>query len=94
MIDIGNLIVTEFKIRNEFKDLQNTNGVRFCKSVSRYYNGEKWSVRRGAMCLNNTAEFEMEPTPSDRDDSFFKRCRFDSLEQAIYFYNLSNQLDY
>lgn len=42
----------------------------------------KYAVRRGSSCLNKDLEWEWEPSPSNRDDEFKKRCRFDTFEQA------------
>ena len=41
-----------------------------------------WAVRSNGMCLNNKAEWEMEPMPSNRDDKFIERCRYPNAEAA------------
>lgn len=38
-------------------------------------------------CLNREGEWEYEPLPSNRDDEFYARCRFASLEDAVEFLN-------
>ena len=49
---------------------------------SNAYKGEKYCVRSGHNCLNTKGEWEYEPQPSSRNDAFYKRCRFDTLEEA------------
>lgn len=44
--------------------------------------GGKWAVRINGNCLATTGEWELEPMPSGRDDSFLSRCRFNSAEEA------------
>jgi hypothetical protein len=41
-------------------------------------------------CLTNAAGWEYEPMPSSRDDAFYLRCRFDTLEQAVETWNRAN----
>ncbi|OIQ64934.1 hypothetical protein GALL_535120 [mine drainage metagenome] len=41
-----------------------------------------WAVRRRSAVLNKQGEFEYEPLPSNRDDAFLQRCRFDSALEA------------
>lgn len=44
----------------------------------------KWAVRRLIThALNKQGEWEYEPQPSDREDDFMERCRFDSARAAI-----------
>jgi len=38
--------------------------------------GDGWAIRRGKMCLNFRNEWEYEPPPGSRDESFLRRCRF------------------
>ena len=42
----------------------------------------KYAVRHMGACLTVEGKWEFEPIPSSRDDAFFKRCRFDSWQQA------------
>ena len=56
---------------------------------SPFYAGEKWCVRRRGDCLNHDAEWEWEPSPSNRNDEFYARCRFDTLAEAVAAYNRS-----
>ena len=46
--------------------------------------GESLFAIRDAVgnCLNKENELEYEPLPSNRDDAFFKRCRYSSLKEA------------
>lgn len=39
--------------------------------------------------MNHDAEWELEPSPSNRDDEFYERCRFDTLAEAVTTYNRS-----
>lgn len=42
-----------------------------------------FAVRNGAgSCLNKDGEWEYEPMPSNRDEKFIFRCRFDSFSDA------------
>jgi hypothetical protein len=50
------------------------------------FEGRKWAVCLGGNVLNKEGEWEWEPQPSSRDDDFFKRCRFDSAEEAYQFF--------
>lgn len=42
----------------------------------------RWAIRRYGDCMNSDGEWEYEPQPSSRDDSFMDRCRFNSAEDA------------
>lgn len=48
---------------------------------------EKWTIREKGCCLNKEGEWEIEPIPSSRDGEFLRRCRFDSLQDALIFWN-------
>jgi hypothetical protein len=50
---------------------------------SPYYKGDSYAVRDGSMCLNILGQWEYETSPSSRDDSFYERCRFKTLEEAV-----------
>lgn len=43
-----------------------------------------WKVREvnGALCLTRQGAWEREPSPSNRDDSYYRRCRFETFEEA------------
>lgn len=47
------------------------------------YGSYSWAIREKGMCLNNEGEWEEEPIPSSRDDAFFARCRFATVEVAL-----------
>jgi hypothetical protein len=55
--------------------------------VSPFYEGERWAVRHGSMCLTLAAKWVYEPLPSSRDDDFYAKCRFDSLDAALAAYD-------
>lgn len=51
---------------------------------ARQINGSAlWAVRRVGTVLNKQGEWEWEPMPSNRDDEFLARTRFDSADEAI-----------
>lgn len=76
------LIATRFQFGSEFQSCS-LNAVSFDRTVSPFYKGEKWAVRKGSFCLSKNGAWEHEPIPSSRDDEFYSRCRFDSLQSAI-----------
>ncbi len=51
--------------------------------VARPDGSDRFAIRNRGNCLNTDGLWEWEPSPSNRDDDFFKRCRFDSFEDAI-----------
>lgn len=45
-----------------------------------------WKVKRAAFdgpVLAKNGGWEYDPLPSSRDEAFYRRCRFDSFEEAI-----------
>ena len=54
---------------------------------------DRWAVRKFGSALNRDGEFEFEPMPSSRDDAFFARCRFDTVEQALSAWRLQVVLE-
>lgn len=49
---------------------------------------DKWAVylQHSSVVLNKQGEKEWEPSPSNRDEEFMQRCRFDTPEEALEFY--------
>jgi hypothetical protein len=48
---------------------------------------ERWAIRDNfGYCFNKNIEWEEEPQPSNRDDDFLVRCRWDALEEAYDFW--------
>jgi hypothetical protein len=47
-----------------------------------FYTGERYVVRWLDLVLNVHNEWEWEPSPSQRDDAFYARCRFISFASA------------
>ena len=48
---------------------------------------EHWAVVKwSGYCLAKDGEWEWEPSPSQRDDAFVERCRYDSVEEALETY--------
>ena len=77
------LTVTEYQLdyevdRTDFPGMQ----IKFRRVESPFYEGVKWAAKWLGRCMNKDGEWEHEPTPSARDNDFFQRCRFDSLEEV------------
>jgi hypothetical protein len=72
---------------DHFADFHHRERVEFHRMNSPFYTGEKWCVRLRGDCLNHNAEWEWEPSPSNRDAEFYARCRFDTLDEAVEAYN-------
>lgn len=66
----------------EWKDIIDVRLERMVQSDG----SELWAIREKGYCLNVNGEWEYEPLPSSRDQRFFKRCRFKTLEQAVSFW--------
>ena len=50
--------------------------------------GDRWAIRSlYGDCLNKSGEWEDEPSPSNRDNEFFARCRWITAEEALKFFN-------
>jgi hypothetical protein len=82
------LIGIEYRFKDEYENLANMgDGVVFTRQVSPYYEGQKWAVRLHGYCLSKKSNWIYERSPSGRTDSFYGKCRFDSLEEAIAAYN-------
>ena len=86
---VQDLTGTIFMFPDQFADFHNPNRIEFHRMNSPFYAGEKWAVRLYGNCLNHDAEWEWEPMPSSRDDEFYARCRFDTLDKAVDAYNCS-----
>ena len=86
---VQDLVGTVFMFPDQFADFNNHNRVEFHRMNSPFYAGEKWCVRRRGDCLNHDAEWEWEPSPSNRNDEFYARCRFGTLAEAVAAYNRS-----
>ena len=89
---VQDLVGTEFQFSHQFADTGELSPPRFVRMNSPFYDGEKWAVRWHGRCLTKTAEWEYEPLPSSRDDAFYARCRFDTLEQAVETWNRANKI--
>ena len=48
-----------------------------------------WAIREKGCCLNKQGEWEIEPIPSSRTSTFYKRCRWKSAEAALKFWRAS-----
>lgn len=86
---VEELVGTEFVFKADF-DAMLLDSPKFVRMNSPFYRGEKWAVRRLSQCLARDGEWEYEPMPSSRDDEFYARCRFDSLECAVETFKSSN----
>lgn len=45
----------------------------------------RWSIREGGAVLSKEDQWEYEPSPSNRDDDFLERTRWDSMTEAAAF---------
>lgn len=52
------------------------------RTISPFYSGVKFAVRRGGMCLTIHGDWIFEPQPSSRTDAFYWDCRFSSFDAA------------
>ncbi len=78
------LICTEFQYKDQFYDLTRPGrAITIHRMISPFYSGEKWAARQHVYCLRKSGEWEVEPQPSSRNDAFYKRCRFDSIEDIL-----------
>jgi hypothetical protein len=89
-VDLQRLVCTEYQLRDKFDEMELPQ-VTFHRMNSPSYAGEKWAVRQLSHCLNRDGEWEYQPQPSSRDDAFYARCRFDSLEQALATFDSANK---
>ncbi len=79
------LVSTRFQLREEFNKHES-----MPVTFDRMDEGERWAVRRGGSCLSKNGEWEYEPLPSSRDDAFYARCRFESLDAALAVYDAAS----
>jgi hypothetical protein len=79
------LVATTYMFRSEHEGTSSF-VVNFCRMNSPFYDGEKWAVRRSGCCLSKSGEWDYEPIPSSRTDSFYKKYRFKTLGDAIKVY--------
>jgi hypothetical protein len=54
--------------------------------VARIDGPDRYAVRRGGSCLSKEGFFEWEMQPSSRTDEFFKRCRYNTFNEAAKVY--------
>jgi len=47
---------------------------------------EHWAIIKDSWCFTKNGKWEWEPSPSQRDDDFINRCRYDSVEEALETY--------
>jgi len=85
------LIPSQFILESADNDVTPFNRVTFNRQKSPFYEGIRWAVRRNEECLASDGEWEWEPSPSNRDDAFYDRCRFLSLNDAMRAFDLSEQ---
>lgn len=84
--NLDRLVSTRFQFKEDVSK-HDILAVTFDRMTSPYYEGERWAVRRGGSVLAIDGEWEYEPSPSNRDDEFYSRCRFNSLEDAVAAYD-------
>jgi hypothetical protein len=52
---------------------------------------DKWAIYNGRHVLNREGKWEWEPMPSNRDEDFMRRCRFDTPQEALACYRKSQE---
>jgi len=75
-------IPVSWEMEKEFNDFHNLSKIKIDAMNSPFYKEVRYAVRRSGMVLNIKGKWEYEPIPSSRDDAFYKRCRFKSIEDA------------
>ncbi len=65
-------------------------GEVFIARVTNSDGTDRYAVRQGDNVLNTDGGWEYEPQPSNRDDAFFKRCRFATFDDAAMCYQFHN----
>ena len=79
-------LASEFTVRRPtFRDCR-LDAVRIVK-IFQPGGSHRWAVYKGYWTppdvLNRDGTWEAEPSPSNRDDEFYERCRFDEFEHAF-----------
>lgn len=65
------------------EDMRNASPVTVNAKLNRYH-VTKFSVTYGCYVFNHrTGRWQSDPQPSNRNDAYYRDCRFDSFEQAI-----------
>lgn len=74
------LIIDSYRIPGTFRPLL----VKIQRTEGRDYDGVRWAIIQGDYeCMNKKGEWEYQPMPSSRTKAFYKRCRFDTVEEAV-----------
>ena len=48
---------------------------------------DRWSILKGgSFCLSKSGEWEWQPRNSEKTEDFYNRCRYDSRDEAIEYY--------
>jgi hypothetical protein len=85
-INLEDLVITRYQIKQDLEKFS-FDAPTFDRTTGPSYTGVKWAVRKSGTVLTNEGDWEYESSPSNRDDDFYTRCRFDSLEEAVNKYN-------
>ncbi len=80
--DKANWIPTEWSHVDDLAKFDGM-GIIIRRTVSPFYDGDKFAVSSGRYCLSKRGEMVYEPLPSSRTKAFYKRCRFDSFDDAV-----------
>ena len=51
--------------------------------TNRISSAVRYAVMKDDCCLNKQGGWEVERSPSNRDDNYYDRCRWETLEDAI-----------
>jgi len=87
------LIPTQFILEDADNSVDPFNRVTFNRQKSPFYEGVRWAVRRNDECLGTDGQWEWETNLSSRDDEFYDRFRFLSLDDALRVYNISLEIN-
>ena len=78
----GEWIAVEW-IRQGDLDKNNSDAITIRAQRSPFYQGVKFAVRDHSQVLSIDGMWVYEPTPSERDDEFYRRFRFPTFESAV-----------
>lgn len=68
-------------------DLDLDEATSWCLTVE-WRGDESWAIKHNGFCLNRDGEWEWEPSPSNRDDAFLLRCRYDEQTALVHAHNV------
>jgi len=79
------LLAVPVSFRLPFSRMKNGSERDRIEIVATKFAGDRptaWAIRESSMVMNKDGQWEFEPSPSERDESFLARTRFDQCEDA------------